>query len=113
MDRKPNAENVVQFKPSAGELNSTIRRLSEDSSNVSWSRHALSRMAERGISTLDALRVLRTGDIDGEIEPGNDQGEWKVKVVARIKGNRDVGVVTVVIQGQRIFVKTAEWEDLK
>ena len=69
-------------------------------------------MVAREISDADALKVLREGDIEGEIDTGRSIGEWKCKMVARIKGNRDVGVVTVVVNGQRLFVKTVEWEDL-
>jgi len=50
-------------------------------------------------------------DLD-DIEPGKNPGEWKCKMVANIKGNRDVGVATLVVNGQRLFVKTVEWEDL-
>jgi hypothetical protein len=67
----------------------------------------------RDISDHEVLRVLRTGDIKGEIAAGRAAGEWKCKMVARIKGNRDVGVVTIVCDGKRLFLKTAEWEDLR
>jgi len=70
-------------------------------------------MEERGITTLDALRVLRSGDIKGSIEAGNSKGEWRCKIVKQMKGAREIGVVTIVISTGRLFVKTVEWEDLK
>jgi hypothetical protein len=82
-----------------------------DSDNVSFGLHAMDRMVERDITTLDALRVLRHGEIVGEIEPGRTTGEWKCKMVARRRGSRDMGVVSVVLRTGRLFVKTVEWED--
>lgn len=69
-------------------------------------------MEERDITTLDALRVLRSGDIVGDVKAGMSTGEWKCKVVARKKGSRAIGVATVVLRSGRLFVKTVEWEDL-
>ena len=90
----------------------TIRRLAQDSGLVGFGNHSIERMEERGITRLDALRVLRGGDIRGEIEPGRSSGEWKCKVVMKIRGSREIGVVTVVANERRLFVKTVEWEDL-
>ena len=72
---------------------------------------ALDQMDARGITRLDALRVLRVGDIVGEIEAGKSVGEWKCKIVERRKRARDVGVATIVVRAQRLFIKTVEWED--
>lgn len=90
-----------------------IRRLALDSANIGWSAHVREQMERRDVQDIDVLKVLRTGSIDGEVVPGRAAGEWKCKMVARIKGNRDVGVVTVVCDGERLWLKTAEWEDLK
>jgi hypothetical protein len=70
-------------------------------------------MDERGISDHDALKVLRIGSVEGDITAGNRPGEWCCKMVANIRGSRDIGIVTVVINSQRISVKTVEWEDLR
>jgi hypothetical protein len=69
-------------------------------------------MELRSITRLDVIRVLTRGHIDGEIVPGNNAGEWKCKVVANVKGSRDIGVATLIIGQDRILVKTVEWEDL-
>lgn len=102
---------VAMFKPRAHQLLATIKKLAAKSDNVSFSEHCYERMEERGITTLDALRVLRNGEIEGEIEPGNGSGEWKCKIVERRRGSRDIGVATLVMKERRLFVKTVEWED--
>ena len=74
--------------------------------------HATDRMDERGITTLDVLRVLRVGDIVGEIEAGKGTGEWKCKIVERRRRAREIGVATVVMWESKLLIKTVEWEDL-
>lgn len=69
-------------------------------------------MEERGISDSDVSRVLAKGEIKGVISSGNRQGEWKCKIVATVKGSREVGVVTILMLNSRLFIKTVEWEDL-
>ena len=69
-------------------------------------------MDSRSISRVDVIRVLTRGHIDGVIIPGNNPGEWKCKVVANVKGSREIGVVTLVIGQERVLVKTVEWEDI-
>ena len=108
---------VVQFKPRPSELERTIRSLALDSKNVRWKAksyesHAESRMEWRDITDRMMFDVLRTGMLKGEIEPGLYPGEWKAKMVKQMKGTREVGVVTIVINSQRLFIKTVEWEDL-
>jgi hypothetical protein len=108
---------VVQFKPRPSDLEKTIRFLALDSRNVRWKAssyetHAESRMEWRDITDRMMFDVLRTGFLKGEIEPGRTPGEWKAKMVKQMKGNREVGVVTIVINSQRLFIKTVEWEDL-
>lgn len=105
-------DRVIQFRPLPSQLLAQVRAAAGDSSNVKFAVHALERMEERGITTLDALRTLRHGEIQGRIEAGANKGEWKCKIVKQIKGSRDVGVVTIVMSSGRLFVKTVEWEDL-
>lgn len=69
-------------------------------------------MDERGITDREAIEVLRRGELKGGIDPGNRRGEWKCKMTAPMKGSRDVGVVTIVLIEDRLFVVTVEWEDL-
>jgi hypothetical protein len=115
-DDPPN--NVATLRPRPSALEALVRKLAQDSANVRWrsqsyETHAESRMLWRDITDKMMFEVLRTGFIKGEIEPGRDPGEWKVKMCKQMKGQREVGVVTVVINSQRLFVKTVEWEDLR
>lgn len=112
MTHSESGKAVAQFRPRSTQLLAMIRGTAKDSRYVYFGDHALVRMEERGITTLDALRVLRNGEIEGEIEAGKNVGEWKCKVVAKIKGNREVGVITVTMHTGRLFIKTVEWEDL-
>lgn len=106
------SRKVVQLRPPRATLHSQIREIAGTDKRVYFGSHARDRMVERGITRQDAIRVLRTGHIEGDIEPGNYAGEWKCKVTANVKGSREIGVVTIVAQGNTIFVKTVEWEDL-
>jgi hypothetical protein len=112
MRQPQKASAVVPFKPKPAQITETVRRAAASSANVFFCNHALDRMEERGIDTIDALRVLREGELTGQIEAGKNEGEWKCKFVKRMKGAREVGVVTIVMSNGRLFVKTVEWEDL-
>lgn len=103
---------VVPFRPRRSDLEQIVRSLAEDDRKVFFGPHARERMTARGITRLDALKVLRRGHIEGDIEPGANPGEIKIKMVATIKGSREIGVISVVINGTKVFVKTVEWEDL-
>ena len=104
---------VLPFRPRTEDLETTIHEIAKVDRYVYMGAHAKERLLDRGFTRVDAVRVLCRGHIDGPIEPGNSPGEWKCKVVARLKGSRDIGVVTIVIEGKKLFIKTVEWEDLK
>ena len=110
MQRRESAV-VVPFQPRPGDLMKAIRLLSKDSGKVFFGKHARERMAGRGFSDRDALYVLGIGEIKGEITPGKQSGEWKCKIVAKLRGSREAGVVTIVLNLSQVFVKTVEWED--
>lgn len=106
--------------PKAHRLIAVIRLLAEHSERVFWGDHAFERLELRDsrsdieLNTTVALRVLRLGDIDGDIEAGANKGEWKVKVIAPLshkRGERNVGVVVIVLNAEGLFVKSVEWED--
>jgi hypothetical protein len=63
-------------------------------------------MEERGIRDVVAVEVLRSGEIRGDITPGDKPGEWKAKFVKEAKGRREVGVVVITYRNSRLFVKT-------
>ncbi len=108
---EPKKSQIVQFLPKPSALAAMIRQIAQDSGRVGFGDHSVERMEERGITRLDALRVLRFGTIHGSIEQGRSEGEWKCKMVHKSQGSREIGVVTIVIKSQRLFVKTIEWED--
>lgn len=99
------------MRPRVRDLEARIHKLARDSWNVGLGPHARQRMVERSITDLMTFEVLRQGYIKGEIEAGENEGEWKCKMVMTMKGRRDVGVVTIVVRSSRLFVKTVEWED--
>lgn len=110
---QPNpAKAVLQFRPRDADLERSVRELAKDSGLVSFTRHARERLEERGLTDRQALFVLMGGTLVGGVSPGQKPGEWKCKMVARIKGNRDAGVVTLVVESRRLIVLTVEWEDL-
>jgi hypothetical protein len=109
--QRPGTNVVPQMRP--GILRDLVHRLARDTANISWSVHALERMAERDIRDHVVIDVLRHGEIKGDVEAGKNPGEWKVKLTREAKGRREAGVVVLVVRNARLFVKTAEWEDLK
>lgn len=116
MNDKPKPERerrVVVFRPRPDDLLRTIRELARDTENIAWGRHARDRMIERDIQDVVAVDVIRLGYIKGEVEPTGNAGEWKVKLCMTVKGRREVGVVTIVIDTRSLFVKTVEWEDVR
>ena len=109
---------VLAFVPRPSELQALIHEIAKDSSKVFWEAetfetHAQSRMEWRDIDDGMMFEVLRTGYVKGAIFPGKYPGEWKVKMCKKMKGQRDVGVVTIVIHNRELFIKTVEWEDPK
>jgi hypothetical protein len=102
----------VPFKPRPEMLRDLVHGLAADTDNISWSTHAHERMFERGITDKMAIEVLQKGDCKGSVEAGTKPGEWKLKLVRRVKGRREAGVVVLTVRNARLFVKTAEWEDL-
>ena len=101
--------------PSPEALADTIRRLSQDG-KYSFLDHGDFRMETRfeemGRDVFDMEHVLENGQIVGNIVPAEDEGEWKVKMVAPLEGtNRKMGVVPIVVKQAWMLIKTVEWED--
>lgn len=91
-----------------------IRRLSENSCNVRFTEHAQERMEERDITVFDIQNVLKKGEIVGNPKkcPKN-KNSWICKLVRHARGNRDIGVITVIVNMEHLKIVTVEWEDLK
>jgi Domain of unknown function (DUF4258) len=103
---------VSRFRLTAPVAEGRIRKAAKQSERVILGQHARQRMRERGIDDADVFRLLREGVVVEAPEPA-EPGEWKCKIVRRIRGSRDVGVITIILQSGRLFVKTVEWEDQK
>lgn len=113
IDRCMTHGSISPKRPRPQLLLRRIHHLAADSANVILSNHAIDRMAERDIIDVEVFRILRNGALSGEPEQ-TPKGEWKLKLVMRLRGNRDAGVVTIILHGNRkLLVKTVEWEDLK
>lgn len=108
---KPRKKSVTAVPNPAGLLTKIRFIAKEDTAKVIWGEHCRERMVERGITTEDALRVLRLGESPDGFTVGDNDGEWKIKIVAQLKGSRKIGVVTVVMTDGCLFVITVEWED--
>jgi len=102
---------TVAFRLRSETIRDLVHRLAANTGNIAWSKHALDRMSERGITDKMAVEVLRKGAVNGPVEGGKNVGEWKVKMVWPIRGRREVGVVVLTVHNARLLVKTAEWED--
>ncbi len=64
-------------------------------------------------SDADVLRILRNGDLRGEIKQGQEENEWKLKIVYLLRGIREAGVVTIVYPNStELLAVTVEWEDI-
>ena len=53
-----------------------VRQLAQNTFNIYWTNHMRERMAQRGIVDAQALRVLREGTPEGELEL--EGGDWKM-----------------------------------
>lgn len=106
-----NRTNISRMRLTAAVAEKRIREIAQVTENVILGTHALERMLEREIFDADVYRVLRTGYVD-EAPVQATNGEWKCKVVRKIRGDRSAGVVTIILLNGKLFVKTVEWEDL-
>jgi len=103
----------LQKPPHPGDLMMVIRSLAADG-KISYSRHALERLDERDNcgDIMDVTKLLRNGEIDGEIKPGARAGEWDCLVMGKFSlEGREAGVSTIVVRGERLIIKTVEWMD--
>jgi hypothetical protein len=94
MDDTLPSRTVTRYRLTPALAEQRVRKFAEASENIAWSSHALRRMNERG-------------------EPeGTAMGEWKCKMVHRLRGTREAGVVIIILKRGGLFIKTVEWEDL-
>jgi hypothetical protein len=101
---------VVRFRLRPEKAQEIIRQTALDSAKVILGSHALQRSDRRDISDIDVLRCLQRGHVLEEPQQTRYK-EWKCKVIYRLRGSRDAGIVTVIMNNGFLFVKTVEWED--
>ena len=100
---------VTPFRLTPARATLTIRAIAKDTGKVILGDHALERMEQRDISDTEVYRILQVGDVlDQPVQ--TKLGEWKCKVVLRLKGNQSAGVVTIILHSGLLFAKTVEWE---
>jgi hypothetical protein len=103
--------SVIKFRLRPEKAQAIVREIAADTSKVIIGDHAKERMAQREISDIELYRLLRTGHVMEE-PTQTERNEWKCKVVKKLKGNRDAGVVTIILKSRMLFAQTVEWEDL-
>ncbi len=101
---------IIPLRLRAERAQEIIREIARDTSKVILSDHAKERMEEREISDIEVYRVLQTGHVMAE-PTRTENKEWKCKVVKRLKGSREAGVVTIILANGMLFAVTVEWED--
>ena len=90
-----------------------VHKRAQTSDNIIFSYHARDRMDKRDISDADVLRILRNGDLRGEIKQGQGENEWKLKIVYLLRETREAGVVAIVyLNSTKLLAVTVEWEDI-
>lgn len=96
----------------AKQAEAAVRALALDSAKIIVTDHAVERMEDRGFDDTDLFRVLEQGNV---MDPPSrtQHGDWKCKVVKRLRGTRDTGVVTVIARNDRLIIVTMEWEDVR
>jgi hypothetical protein len=113
MDEPPSPKRaVVRFRFRPEKAQAIIRDIAADTGKVIIGDHAKVRMDEREISDIEVYRILQTGFVTEE-PTQTRQKEWKCKVTKKVKGNREAGVVTIILNNGLLFAKTVEWEDLQ
>jgi hypothetical protein len=99
--------------PHPGGLMKVIRRLTAEG-KITLTIHALNdRLDERNFDISDVQKILRIGEISGNIKQGNKSGEWSCLVTGKLslEAAREVGVATIVVREAELIIKTVEWID--
>jgi hypothetical protein len=93
------------------EAERVVHKRAAKTENIIIGIHAFDRIGERGILQPDVYRILRDGYVEGAPKK-NKYNEWEVTMIQRMRGARDAGVVTIILNdSDQLFVKTVEWMD--
>jgi hypothetical protein len=104
-------QKVVELPMTPGRAQAIVNLIATETCRVIFGDHARQQMLARGFDSVDVYRILQKGYVD-EDPSKTEFGEWKCKMVLRIKGSREAGVVTIIQTGGMLFIKTVEWEDM-
>lgn len=100
----------IPLRMSAAAIQRLVRQRADTSAHVIITDHARQRMAERGFTIDDILKILRQGAI--YVPPfRNEHGSWQTDVERRMPGGRDAVAVTVVPHDKMLIVRTIMWRD--
>lgn len=96
---------VIQF-PTLGrrEVVARVHELARNTFNITWTKHALERLDERGVTTRQVLSTMRLGEAERDPSPDQD-GDWEVVLIKRSAGK--LVRVVVALAGCRLYVITA------
>lgn len=108
----PDPYKITPFRLTASIAEKRIRSVALISGNVIFTNHALDRMEQRDIFDVQVYEILRTGFVT-ESPTVTEFNEWKCKIVKKLRGAREAGVVTVIMRTGELCVLTVEWEDSK
>ena len=112
VEAEPYKKIVTPYRMTASIAEKRIHEAAVNSDNVVISYHALERMEQRDIFDVQLFDILRTGNVI-ESPTVTEFNEWKCKIVKKLRGAREAGVITVIMQSGRLFIKTVEREDGK
>ena len=114
MAKDPSQGDWPDRPPEGRDLIVQIRLIAADTGQVFFSAHAREQLVARSVTDRDVLRGFRIGDIVGDVSPGKSPGEWTCEIIFpsdEDTGSRDLGVITIVQDGERLFIKTVMWKD--
>src|SRR5437763_722295 len=97
MVETPKPRAVVRFRMRPERAQAIVRQIALDTGKVIIGDHAKERMGQREISDIEVYRLLQTGHVMEE-PTQTDRNEWKCKVTKKLKGNREAGVVTIILR---------------
>src|SRR5437763_849603 len=108
MDEPPSPRRaVVRFRLRPEKAQAIIRQTAAETGKVIIGDHVMMRMREREISDIEFYRILQTGHVMEE-PTQTERKEWKCKITKRLKGNREAGVVVIILNDGMLFAKTVE-----
>src|SRR5690349_14013826 len=96
---------IYPFQLRAEMAKKLIRGIEQDTAKVIIGSHVKESIEEREVSDIEIYRLLQTGHCFDE-PVLTEYNEWKCKMTKKIKGNREAGVVTIILHDWYLFVKT-------